>query len=121
MTNPIPRPNGIGMIPIQFSIIWSARIGVRPPCDRIFVSSFGINLCSYSKITSLLISIKSSSLCNLVEIGEIEGVIIRDTYLILSLLERLLVEILDHLLEHVALDGNLLAFLLILLRLQVDS
>jgi len=56
-----------------------------------------------------------------VEIGEIEGEIIRNTYLILSLLERLLVEILDHLLEHVALDGNLLAFLLILLRLQVDS
>ena len=30
---PMPRPRGNGMMPMQFSIMWSAREGVSPPWD----------------------------------------------------------------------------------------
>ena len=30
---PMPSPSGNGMIPMQFSIIWSAKVGVRAPCE----------------------------------------------------------------------------------------
>ena len=50
---PMPRPRGNGIMPMQFSIMWSARDGVSPPWESTWVFNFGSNFTSYTFVKKI--------------------------------------------------------------------